>query len=126
MACPSTESCPGRSTTSNSRKALADLLRKMDDENRRIEAGQKQAAVNRERRARLEKIAAAVTQALNTYSDQTSGFRSLITSQSTESVQASEALRRMAAVASPDPALESTLRWLLGKGGSKPPLFRCR
>ncbi len=101
--------------------ALADLLRKMDAENRRIEAGQNQAAMNRERRARLEKIAAAVTQALNTYSDQTSGFRSLITSQSTESVQVSEALRRMAAVASPDPALESTVRWLLGKGGSKPP-----
>lgn len=101
--------------------ALAALLRKMDDENRRIEAGQAQAAMNRERRARLEKIAAAVTQALNTYSDQTSGFRSLITSKSTESVQASEALRRMAAVASPDPALESTVRWLLGKGGSKPP-----
>jgi hypothetical protein len=101
--------------------ALDDLVRKMDAENQRIEAGQNQAAMNRERRARLEKIAAAVTQALNTYSDQTSGFRSLITSQSTESVQASEALRRMAAVASPDPALESTVRWLLGKGGSKPP-----
>jgi thioredoxin-like negative regulator of GroEL len=101
--------------------ALDDLVRKMDAENQRIEAGQNQAAMNRERRARLEKIAAAVTQALNTYSDQTSGFRSLITSQSAESVQASEALRRMAAVASPDPALESTVRWLLGKGGSKPP-----